>query len=105
MLGRHDDLVVCHRVPRPGHAGRLLAGTGAKIAQYADARFLDIWYDQITAEDLLDLAVPARSRADRAAKLHKQAHKRSNVGAAKKFSEEAGGGRLRLVEAPPFRCP
>ena len=94
-----DDLVGAKSLDRALRAA--LGGYRAKIAEYADARFLDIWYDQITAEDLLDLAVP-EERADRAAKLHKQAHKRSNVGAAKKFSEVVGG-RLRLVEAPPFR--
>ena len=37
-----------------------------------------------------------------AARLHKRARKRSNVGAAKKFTEVVDG-RVRLVEAPPFR--
>ena len=37
-----------------------------------------------------------------AARLHKRARKRSNVGAAKKFTDVVDG-RLRLVEAPPFR--
>ena len=78
-----------------------LDGYRTRIAEYADARFLDIWYDQITAEDLLDLAVP-EERADRAARLHKQATSARTSGAAKKFSEVVDG-RLRLVEAPPFR--
>ncbi len=43
-----------------------------------------------------------RSATDIAARLHKRARKRSNVGAAKKFTEVVDG-RLRLVEAPPFR--
>ena len=38
----------------------------------------------------------------RRARLHKRARKRSNVGAAKKFTEVVDG-RVRLVEAPPFR--
>ena len=44
----------------------------------------------------------AEERADIAARLHKRARKRSNVGAAKKFTEVVDG-RVRLVEAPPFR--
>ena len=99
VLGSREDLVGAKPLDRALRAA--LEGYRAKIADYADARFLDIWYDQITAEDLLDLAVP-EERADRAAKLHKQARKRSNTGAAKKFSEVVDG-RLRLVEAPPFR--
>jgi uncharacterized protein (DUF2252 family) len=99
VLGTSEGLVRPKVLDRALRAA--LEGYRAKIAEYVDARFLDIWYDQITADDLLDLAVP-EERADRAARLHKQAHKRSNVGAAKRFSEVAGG-RLRLVEAPPFR--
>src|SRR4051812_48759917 len=87
VLGRGEDLVGAVGAQALDRALRAaLGGYRAKIAEYADARFLDIWYDQITAEDLLDLAVP-EERADRAAALHKQAHKRSNAGAAKKFSE------------------
>ena len=78
-----------------------LEGYRVGIAQYAEARFLDIWYAQITADDLLAVAVP-EERADLAARLHKRARKRSNAGAAKKFTEVVDG-RLRLREAPPFR--
>jgi uncharacterized protein (DUF2252 family) len=73
----------------------------ARIRRYADARFLDVWYDQFTADDLLDLVVE-EERADIAARLHKRARKRSNRGAAEKFTEEVDGHR-RLIEAPPFR--
>jgi uncharacterized protein (DUF2252 family) len=78
-----------------------LDGYRSGISRYAEARFLDIWYAQITAEDLLSVVV-AEERADIAAWLHKRARKRSNVGAAKKFSEVVHG-RVRLVEAKPFR--
>jgi uncharacterized protein (DUF2252 family) len=44
----------------------------------------------------------AEERADIAARVRKRARKRSNLGAAKKFTEVVDG-RLRLVEAPPFR--
>ena len=71
------------------------------ISQYAHARFLDIWYAQITADDLLSVVV-AEERTDLATRLHKRARKRSNVGAAKKFAEVVDGG-VRLVEVPPFR--
>ena len=78
-----------------------LDGYRGRISRYAEARFLDIWYAQITAEDLLSVVV-AEERADVAARIHKRAKKRSNVGAAKKFTEMVDG-RVRLVEAPPFR--
>ena len=78
-----------------------LEGYRTQIARYADARFLDIWYEQITAEDLLSVVVD-EEREDIAARIHKRARKRSNLGAAKKFTEVVDG-RVRLVEAPPFR--
>ncbi len=71
------------------------------IAQYADDRFLDIWYAQITAEDFLRVVV-GEERADIAKRLHERARKRTNAGAAKKFAEVVDGA-VRLVEAPPFR--
>ena len=79
-----------------------LDGYRVGIARYAHARFLDIWYAQITAGDLLRVVV-GEERADAAAaRLHKRARKRSNVGSARKFAEVVDG-RVRLVEAPPFR--
>jgi uncharacterized protein (DUF2252 family) len=44
----------------------------AQIGRYADARFLDVWYEQFTADDLLDLVVE-EERADIAARLLKRA--------------------------------
>ena len=78
-----------------------LEGYRSGISQYAEAGFLDIWYAQITADDLLSVVV-AEERAEIAARIRTRARKRSNVGAAKK-STEVVDGRVRLVEAPPFR--
>jgi uncharacterized protein (DUF2252 family) len=78
-----------------------LEGYRAGIARYAEARFLDVWYEQITADDLLSVVV-GEERADIAARLHRRARKRSNLGVAKKFTEVVDG-RARLIEAPPFR--
>ena len=79
-----------------------LDGYRSQIGRYAGARFLDIWYEQITAEDLLGVVVVDGERENVAAQVHKRARKRSNAGAAKKFTEVVDG-RVRLIEAPPFR--
>jgi uncharacterized protein (DUF2252 family) len=79
-----------------------LDGYRTQIGRYADARFLDIWYEQITADDLLGVVVDEEQIEQVAARVHERARKRSNVGAAKKFTESVDG-RVRLVEAPPFR--
>ena len=86
---------------RPGGARRARRVPQSGSPSTPRPAFLDIWYAQITAEDLLSVVV-AEERADIAARLHKRARKRSNVGAAKKFTEVVDG-RVRLVEAPPFR--
>ena len=78
-----------------------LDGYRTRMRQYAQTSFLDIWYDQITADDLIDVAVP-EEREDLAAWVRRQAKKRTNTGAAKKFIEVVDG-RRRLIEAPPFR--
>jgi uncharacterized protein (DUF2252 family) len=71
------------------------------IARYAEARVLDVWYEQITADDVLDALVP-EEREDAASRLRKRAAKRSNAGVAKRFTEVVDG-RRRLLEAPPLR--
>ena len=78
-----------------------LDGYRTRMRHYAKQPILDIWYDQITADDLVGVAVP-EEREDRAAWVRRQAASRTNTGAAKKFTEIVDGHR-RLVEAPPFR--
>ena len=99
VLARDAGLTKARDVDRAVRAA--LDGYRSGISRYAEARFLDVWYAQITSADLLSVVV-AEERADIAARLHKRARKRSNVGAAKKFTEVVDG-RVRLVEAPPFR--
>lgn len=72
------------------------------MARHAKARFLDIWYEQITADDLIRAVVDLERRDRLEAMLQKEAERRSNTGAAKKFTEVVDG-RLRLVAEPPFR--
>ncbi len=99
VLAREEGLKHASEAGRAVSAA--LDGYRSGISQYADARFLDVWYEQITADDLLSVVV-AEERADISARLHKRARKRSNLGAAKKFTEVVDGC-VRLVEAPPFR--
>lgn len=71
------------------------------IARYATAGELEIWYDLITAEDLLELFKPEeRDRAE--ALLGKRAAKRTSAGAARKLTRVVDG-QLRIVEDPPVR--
>ncbi len=99
VLARDAGMTEAREADRAVRAA--LDGYRSGISRYAEARFLDVWYAQITADDLLSVVV-GEERADIAARLHKRARKRSNVGAAKKFTEVVDG-RVRLVEAPPFR--
>jgi uncharacterized protein (DUF2252 family) len=71
------------------------------MRRYARTPHLDIWYDQISAADLVAVAV-SEERADQSAWIHRQAAKRTNTGAARKLTTVVDGGR-RLTEAPPFR--
>ncbi len=96
-----DDQVATDAAVGDAAVHAALDGYRTRMRHYADLPFLDIWYDQITADDVLDVAVP-EEREDRAAWVHKQAIKRTNTGAAKKFTEVVDG-RRRLTEAPPFR--
>ena len=89
---------------RRAHDRAVRAAVGAyraRIARYANERFLDIWYDQVTADDLLEVAVP-EERADLAAWIDLRASKRTNLRAVKKLTRQVDD-EVRLIEAPPFR--
>ena len=73
------------------------AGIGTRIADYADAGFLDIWYDSITAEDLVSVLRRRADQDDLSRRIRKNATKRlDHRGAAKKFTE--------TVDGPPAAC-
>src|SRR4051794_17533111 len=72
-----------------------------RIAHYATAGELEIWYDLITADTLLQLFEPEeRERAGR--RLAKRAARRTSAGAARKLTRVVDG-HLRIVEDPPIR--
>ncbi len=73
----------------------------SQIAAYAGAGELDIWYDVVTADQLLDLFRP-EERERVSARLARQAEKRTSAGAARKLTEVVDG-QLRIVEDPPVR--
>ena len=71
-----------------------------RMSRYADERFLDIWYDQITDEDLLQVVVE-EEREDLATAISRRARKQTNQRAIKRFAKV--DDRARLIEAPPLR--
>jgi uncharacterized protein (DUF2252 family) len=73
----------------------------AGIARYADAPELDIWYDLVTATNLLDVFGP-EEREQVSVRIEKRSRTRTSAGAARKLTERVDG-RLRIVEDPPVR--
>jgi uncharacterized protein (DUF2252 family) len=72
-----------------------------RMAGYAAARQLDIWYDRVTVDALIGLFRPADQ--DRAVShIARQARRRTSAGAARKLTEQIDG-RLRITEDPPLR--
>jgi len=72
-----------------------------RMAGYATARWLDIWYDLIAVDQFLGVfSEPDRIRA--AAHIERKARKRTHGGAFRKFTEHRGG-HLRITEDPPIR--
>ena len=72
-----------------------------RMAHYAVAAELEIWYDVITARDLLQLFEP-EERERVSARLAKRARRRTSAGAARKLTRMVDGHR-RIVEDPPVR--
>jgi uncharacterized protein (DUF2252 family) len=73
----------------------------AHIARYAVAGELDVWYDVITAEDLLELFEP-EERERVSVRLTRRARKRTSEGAARKLTRRVDGHR-RILADPPVR--
>lgn len=72
-----------------------------QMAIYAGTGFLDIWYDQLTASDIIAAVVP-EEQSEMEARIRKRAQDRTNAGAVPKFTELVNG-RRQLIEEPPFR--
>ena len=73
----------------------------ARLGRYAKARQLDIWYDSITAQDVVALFVP-EEQEEISSHIERKARRRTSAGAARKLTERVRG-RLRIVEDPPLR--
>ncbi len=72
-----------------------------RIGQYARAKELDIWYDWISADQLVALFRPAEQEQV-SSHITRKAGRRTSAGAARKLTERTGG-RLRIIEDPPLR--
>jgi uncharacterized protein (DUF2252 family) len=73
----------------------------SRIASYATADELTIWYDVVTSDQLLDLFEP-EERERVSARLAKRARRRTSAGAARKLTRVVDGN-LRIVDDPPIR--
>jgi uncharacterized protein (DUF2252 family) len=72
-----------------------------RIAHYAEARQLDIWYDLITAQRLVALFAP-EEQEQISSHIERKARRRTSAGAARKLTERVRG-HLRIIEDPPVR--
>jgi uncharacterized protein (DUF2252 family) len=72
-----------------------------RMAHYAAAGVLEIWYDLVTAAELLQVFEP-EEREQVSARLDKRARRRTSAGAARKLTEVVDG-HIRIVEDPPIR--
>ncbi|MFF5077456.1 DUF2252 domain-containing protein [Actinoplanes sp. NPDC000266] len=100
------SLVVLARETGRGDRGSAAVGAALrayreKIGFYATADELRIWYDVVTADQLLDLFGP-EEQEEASARLARRARRRTSAGAARKLTRVVDG-RLRIVEDPPIR--
>ncbi len=72
-----------------------------RIAYYAQAKPLDVWYDLITSDHLIALFKPADQEL-LAAHIIRKSKRRTSAGAARKLTERSSG-TLRITEDPPLR--
>ncbi len=72
-----------------------------RIAHYARARQLDIWYDLITAQQFIALFA-AEEHEQISAHIERKAQRRTSAGAARKLTERIDG-HLQITDDPPLR--
>ncbi len=72
-----------------------------RIARYARAKPLNVWYDLITADHLIALFKPAEQELI-ASHIARKSRRRTSAGAARKLTERVDG-TLRISEDPPLR--
>jgi uncharacterized protein (DUF2252 family) len=72
-----------------------------RIAHYARAKPLEVWYDLITSDHLIALFKPADQEL-LASHITRKSKRRTSAGAARKLTEPVDG-TLRITEDPPVR--
>jgi uncharacterized protein (DUF2252 family) len=72
-----------------------------RIGRYAGAGQLDIWYDVITAQQLVELFAP-EEQEQVSSHIERRARRRTSAGAVRKLTE-CVQGHLRIIEDPPLR--
>jgi uncharacterized protein (DUF2252 family) len=72
-----------------------------RIRHYASVGQLDIWYDVITAEQLVALFAP-EEQEQISSHIERRARRRTSAGAVRKLTERVHG-HLRIIEDPPLR--
>ena len=73
-----------------------------RMSRYAAANELDIWYDLVTSDQLLQALFEPEEREEVSARLRKRALRRTHTGAAPKLTRVVDG-HLRIVDSPPNR--
>jgi uncharacterized protein (DUF2252 family) len=73
-----------------------------RISHYAAAGELDIWYDLVTSDQLLQGLFEPEEREEASARLRSRAQRRTHAGAVPKLTRVVDG-QLRIVDNPPIR--
>jgi len=73
-----------------------------RMTRYAAASELDIWYDLVTSDQVLQNLFESEERDEASARLHKQARRRTHTGSAPKLTR-VEDGQLRIIDKPPNR--
>lgn len=75
------------------------------MAEYAPMGYLDVWYDELTVEDLQAANhISAAEMAERVKRFSSKARKRTSLQALAKLVEEVDG-RYRIRSQPPLLVP
>ena len=72
------------------------------ISRYATASELDIWYDLVTSDQLLQRLFEPEEMEEVSERLRRRAKRRTHTGAALKLTRVVAG-QLRIVDNPPAR--
>ncbi len=103
IAARHNEYDSADEAPLAAMAARSYRKA---MRQFADMRYLDVWYARLTVEDIYEVFADQLRKKERKSvkKFYRKAMGRDSLQAFEKLAEQVDG-RYQIASQPPLRVP